>query len=509
MMRFSGVDGCPGCGRFTQVATAGILVALLAVGSSTRAAAAERCSLTGGAQWREYQSRHFAIDAAGWDGDPARLVAAFEDLYAAVLAALISEPVEIPARVRVIVLPDQRDLADYSGSRYVAGMFWISPLAEPTILLSADQVGRVPQIIAHELTHLVSSYLFPRQPYWFAEGLAQFVEGVAKVDEEGRRWAGSDPTGGWVAGSVKLDDMGSLLSGRTGGDWGVDPYLTSWILYRFLWNEHGKQLTAYQRLLMDGKSPDEAWPLAFPQWEIKSGRVNALDYELTHHQLSGRGIRWEIKTGNVDRTFASAAAPLGDVHLALMRMRLFHTNSLVQNRVRRQALDEALREQPRNPVVAVELARVSEVPLLPAIRAAAAGQPNDGRGWYLLGVEATDPVERETALRKAVEHWPDGALALAALASHLASTGRAKEALPLANRAADLAPWQPLTFSALATVAVELGQCKQALSLQTTAVEIVNSERVGSIDVNAQQVKDRLAAIRKRCSSRTDAAASH
>lgn len=476
----------------------GVLLALLVSGISVPAAGEQRCSLAD-REWREYHSKHFIIDAAGWNRDPAILVGAFEDLHAAVLAALVKEPVDIPGRVRVLVLPHQRDLTDYSGSRYVAGLFWVTPLGEPTILISADSVESVPQIIAHELTHLVSSYLFPRQSYWFAEGLAQFVEGVAKVDD-GRRWAGSDPAGGWVAGAVKLQDVSSLLTGKT-GEWGADPYLTSWILYRFLWNERGKQLTAYQRHLMDGKSPSQAWRLAFPEWDTESGKVSQLNDLISKHQLTGRGVRWEIKSGDVDRTFTSNAPALGDVHLALLHLRLFQTNSLVHERIRREELEEALREQPGHPVVAAELTRLRQAPLLPALRATAEANPKDGRGWYLLGMEASDPEEREQALRRAVEHWSDGALAQAALATDLASTGRAKEALPLANRAADLAPWQPMTFSALATVALELGKCKQALTLQMTAVEIVESKRVGSLGVDAKQMRDRLDGIQKRCAS--------
>jgi hypothetical protein len=39
------------------------------------------------------------------------------------------------------------------------------------------------------------------------------VEGVGKVDGEGRRWAGSDPMGGWAAGNVKLAPMAALFGG--------------------------------------------------------------------------------------------------------------------------------------------------------------------------------------------------------------------------------------------------------------------------------------------------------
>jgi hypothetical protein len=480
--------------------SASVLVAVLILVTSARGLADEGCSLGGGRPWHEYQSQHFVIDVAGWDGEPAMLVAAFEELYAAVLAALIAEPVEIPARVRVVVLPRERDLVDYTGSRDVLGLFWVSPLGEPTILISADQVQHVPQIVAHELTHYVSSYLFPRQPFWFAEGLAQFVEGVGKADSEGRRWAGSDPTGGWAAGAVKLAGMADLLAGGYGG-YDVDPYLTSWILYRFLWNDRSKQLSEYQRRLMAGEAPKDAWRLTFPEWDLASGKVNLLDAKVSRHQLNGRGLRWEIKIGTVDRSFRSLPASLGDVHLSLLGLRLLQTNALVQSRIRRQALEEAQREEPGHPVVISELARFREAPLLPALRTATEAKPTDGRGWFLLGLETVEPGERETALRRAVERWPEGAFAHAALARHLATTGRAREALPLANRAVELAPWHPTAVSSLATVAVELGQCKQALVLQERAVEAAESKRVGSQGANATEVKERLGEIQKRCST--------
>jgi len=480
---------------------ASVLLAFFVLVISARGVAAEGCSLASGAPWHEYQSQHFVIDAAGWDRDPAMLVGAFEELYSAVLAALIAEPVEIPARVRVIVLPRERDLVDYTGSRDIGGLFWVSPLGEPTILISADKVKNVPQVIAHELTHYVSSYLFPRQPFWFAEGLAQFVEGVGKVDGEGRRWAGGDPAGGWAAGGVQLTRMSPLLAGHS---YDVDAYLTSWVLYRFLWNNRGKQLSEYQQRLMDGVAPQDAWRLTFPEWDLASGKVHLLDWEVGRHQLNGRGLRWEIKIGAVDRVFRSLPASPGDMHLALLRFRLLQTNSLIHSRIRRQALEEAQREEPGHPVVSAELARFREAPLLPALRAATEANPSDGRGWYLLSLEVVEPGEREIALRRAVERWPDGAFAQAALAAQLATTGRAREALPLANRAVELAPWHPTVVSTLATVAVELGQCKQALVLQERAVEAVESKGVGSQGANVTELKNRLADMQKRCTTARD-----
>jgi hypothetical protein len=293
--------------------------------------------------------------------------------------------------------------------------------------------------------------------------------------------------------------MQSLLVGQFVGN--VNPHLASWVLYRFLWNERPKQLTAYQGFLMDGEAPNDAWRHAFPEWDIISGKAHGLDSPVLHHQRNGRGLKWEVKLGKVDHTFTPRPASAGDVHLALLGLRLLDTNKLIENRVRLEAMEEAAREETGHPVVSAELARLRGVPLLPALRASAAATPADGRGWYLLGLEATEPAERESALRRAVEHWPLGALANAALANQLATTGRAREALPLANRAVDLAPWHPTAVSSLATVAVELGQCKQALLLQARAVEAATTHRVGSLGTDPDKLQGRLAELKKRCAA--------
>jgi tetratricopeptide (TPR) repeat protein len=485
--------------RASRLARRAALLVLLQLGAG--ALAEEPCSLAGGARWREYRSRHFVIDVAGELRDPARLVAAFEDLHAAVLAALIAEPVEIPAKVRVLVFPRQRDLYDYTGSRDILGLFWVSALGEPSILMSADQVDEVPQVVAHELVHYISSYLFPRQPYWFSEGLAQFLEGVGKADREGRRWAGGDPTGGWLAGSVKLTRMETLLDGGHSSDWGDSPYLTSWVLYRFLWNERSRQLSEYQRRLMDGASPADAWRAAFPEWDMADGKSNLIDGWLSQHQQRGRGVRWEIKLGAVDQTFTTAQASPGDVHLALLPRRQQHVNERLQGRVGLQALEEAEREDPGHPIVVSALTSLRKAPLLPALRECTKNRPTDGRGWYLLGREAVEPEEREAALRNAVKHWPEGALAQAALASHLAATGRARAALGFANRAVELAPWNPVAVSTLAAVAVELRQCPEALALQQRAIEAAEPGRNGAAGDDLAQLRSQLAEMRKRCAA--------
>jgi hypothetical protein len=62
------------------------------------------------------------------------------------------------------------------------------------------------------------------------------------------------------------------------------------------------------------------------------------------------------------------------------------------------------------------------------------------------------------------------------LAWLLATSGRAKEALPLANRALDLAPWNASFVDTLAEVASRMGKCAEALQLERRAVLSGGSE---------------------------------
>ena len=454
------------------------------------------CSLPGDGPWRRYRSAHFVFDVEGDRTEPAKVVAAFEDLHAAVLAALVAEPVDVPGHVRVVVLSSDSALAAALGSQTILGVFSISRLGEPTIVVSRRAVDDVPQVVAHELAHHVSHHLFPRQPFWFGEGLAQFVEGVAKVDGEGRRWAGGESLNGWAADAVILTRAESLLAG--GRSFMDSPYMTSWILYRFLWNERGPQLSEYQRRLSEGEAPDAAWRAVFPEWDPASGKAHLLDKELERHRRRGVGIRWQVTLPEVDHAYAVEPASTADVHLALLPFQLSAANPLLADRTRRSVAQEALREEPLHPLALATLAQVDGTPALAPLFESVKARPSDGRGWFLLARASDDAAERERALTRAVELWPEGARAHAALAAELARAGKAREAIREVNRALDLAPWDAQSMAVLAHVALELGKCREALVLQTRAREITEAS-IGTSAEDAEALRRELDAMQKRC----------
>src|SRR5262249_39070784 len=81
-----------------------------------------------------------------------------------------------------------------------------------------------------------------------------------------------------------------------------------------------------------------------------------------------------------------------------------------------------------------------------------------------------------------------------------ASTGRAQEALPIADLAVMLAPWNPITVASLADVAMELGECPRAVVLQTRAVEIAEALEFETSDSFDKGIfRRKLTDYRARC----------
>ena len=455
------------------------------------------CSLPGKGAWREYRSKHFQI-LADEETNPTKLVASLEELHAAVLSALVDPALETPSRIRAVVLPARGDLANLLGPN-VGGIYFRAKYDhQPTILFSADSVNRLPQVLAHELAHLLSYYFFPRQTPWFAEGLAQFVESVAAADSQGRRWAGGQPMNGWAGRFVPLLETRQLFTAKR---WPAGPfYITSWLLYRYLWNQRSAQFTDYQRHLGTGESPDDAWRSSFPEWDPAKGTTMGLDTKLEYYQRhAAEGLRWEVKIGPIDRSYSSAAAPRGQLHMVLLEFELRKTNPILRNSLRRRVAQEVLREDPNYPLALLELAQLDNKPALAEIRAATTTRNSDGLSWYLLGHSATDAAEREAALRRAVELWPENAMAYAELASVLVSTGRARDALASADRAVELAPWNATAVASLAEVAIVLGKCKEAMVLQTRAVEVAEAEREREGSQEVDGLRRKLANYQSGC----------
>jgi hypothetical protein len=448
-----------------------------------------RCPAKGGAPWRELKTAHFRLDTDAGEIEARSMARDLEHMHALLLQALLGEQVDLPGHVRVLAFSDPKDFREMSGQHDVTGYYTRARFGEPTIVLSAVSLRDNPDLVAHELAHHISFYLYPVQPPWFAEGLAEWVQTVAARARDMQPATGSHITHGTTGSHFSAAGLvpGHLVSwfqldrrpmpvkeilawnGAVAEANAGRGHLWSWTLYHYLWNKRSKAFSDYQKRLADSADPAESWRLAFPDYDPQNGAaMAALDAALADHLSSGRFTFYRVEA-KADASFEANALSSSELHLLIFHARRGRPTP----EQRASVVAEALAEDPGSPHAGVlQQMQAHEGGMsLEALRAAANGRPGDWIGWFHLGSTPFVPVgEREAALRKAVQLNPENALALNNLAWLLVTADRAREALPFANRSLDLAPWNAATVDTLAEVAARLGKCKQALQLARRAV---------------------------------------
>ncbi len=496
-----------------------VLATFLAAPAARAASApseASRCTLSRASDWREVRTAHFVLAT-----DVARkrlpaLVRQLEEVREIVVAALFGDPQPVPGRVHVVAFSDAHpydELAPAGRSGY-----GFSTDGERWIVFRYD--GRDPgTAFAHELTHAISWHRFPRQPPWFQEGLAQFMETVGvtpdgapsvfesllqRYERGTGRWAGvASPELAARARSSAPVGAGELLGWRGPVD-ETRPgrfHAASWVLYEWLSNEREKQLGEYEDRLARDEDPAAAWAAAFPDLDpARPGAMARLDRELAAYRRDGRYPPFRVRPEDVDASFEERALSSAELHLLWIAIR--HPSRWPGTDAERSALarseyDEALREDPMLPDALAARARGDGRSVAVAVTPVTVARPADARGWFLLASAldpAVDPREKETSLRRAVALAPDDAGMNVALARLLADTGRAKEARPFAAHAVDVAPWDPRAVETLGEVAYGSDQCRPAVDLERRAADLLPPG-----DPSAQAIRARVAAWETGC----------
>lgn len=448
-----------------------------------------RCSAEGGARWRELRSRHFVVatDLEGADG--AKLVAQLERIQALVIKGLVGEQREIPGYVRVLA-PASEATYWTLVPRAAVGLFTTDFLGQPTVILHPAALRLDPEVIAHELVHHVAWYFFPRQPRWFGEGLAHFVQTVASETPGYAHAVGVVP-------GLRADEVRSarrvpvrdLFAWRGWKHEGARLQLWSWVLYHWLWNQRPRQLAELQARLARAEDPAAAWLAAFPELDPADGKaMKRLEAALDEHRRGAELVYYQV-TATADATFTEVPLAPADVHMLLAERRGFPLPDA----------KAALEHDPHHPIALWARDRRDAGALARALRASVEARPGDWRAWLLLGQaldEERDAPERAAALRRAVELNPASATALNDLAWSIVRDGRAAEALPFARRAVELAPSSPHALDTLAAVAADLGACPEALALQHRAVDVAP-------EPYEAELRERLFGLEARCRDRS------
>lgn len=465
--------------------------------------------------WTEVQTAHITLKSDLGPEETRRAALVVERTRATLLAAAWPGAKLLqPERVEVIVFASQSDFLRYFGANFL-GLF-IHGQYPPTAFLYGPPekwekrqtlaLEETTSVLKHELTHHLAAYIYRRQPLWFAEGLAQYLE-TLRVSEDGKSATLGDVNlvamGGYSRFPQPVTDVlawnGKLDAKDVTKVAGL--YGTSWLLVHWLNNVHPEEFARYQTLLAKGIDPDKAWKAVFPG--LSNSDVDVLLHQYVH---TGEYHYFVVPIPPAEGTLSTRPMASAEVHATRAAAALAGGLTLVTGTAQftdaQSELRAALADDPAN----VRALRMNMGVARPEERLAIghraiAAHPEDGLAWLLLGDNLPNTPEswdeRAQAYQKATVLLPDNPTAFNNLAWMYVLKGQPQQALPLALTAVRMAPWNAAMLDTLAAALAGLRKCSEAVATEARAVDTL-SERTPAT-VRAQYV-GRLADFQQKCS---------
>ena len=463
--------------------------------------------------WTEVQTAHVTLKSDLRPDDARRAAQAVERSRTALIAAAWAGAKLQPERIEVVVFAKQSDFWRYFGNR-VSGLF-VHGQYPPTAFLYGPPekwehratlaLEETTSVLKHELAHHLAAFIYQRQPRWFSEGLAQYLE-TLRIAEDGKTAVLGEVNlqalSAYNHVHVKVDDA-LAWSGKFDAQDEVMTaglYGTSWLLVHWLSNTHPSEFIQYQTLLAKGIDPAKAWKVVFPN-------LSTSDIDTQLHQYADHGDYryFNVSLPAVETTLAERPLASADVHAVRAAAALAGAETLVNGAPQladaQTELAAALADDPGNVrALRMKLRFVKPEERVALGRRATAAHPEDGLAWLTLAETLRGAPgswdEQTKAYEKAMLLLPDNPTAFNNLAWLYVEKGRAKDALPLALSAARLAPWDSGTLDTLAAALFGVGRCSEAVSIQRRALDLL-PERVGP-SVRADFAK-RLAEFQQKC----------
>ena len=466
--------------------------------------------------WREIQTPHVVLRTDLGSGAAREAALAAERFRAEIIAAAWPQaPLPAGDRIEMTVFSNGLDFEHHFG-RGVDGIFFHDVPPYAVLYGTPDRwqhratlaTPETTSVLRHELVHHLASSIYRRQPRWFAEGLAQFLETV-RPGEDGKTV---------VIGAVNLEAMQKYRSFRSlrvadalGWSAKLDSipeatvhglYGLSWLMVHWLYNTHPAQFDQLQGLLARGIDPDKAWKIILPG-------LNTPDLDEALNQYLRLGNYSEFDAPFTMPALATKEVPLteADVHaerarVAMAAARAASDRASHDEEARRE-LAAALKLEPANASALLLQARGAPAAERAALaRRITESHPDDARGWVALGqaLESSPAAaaEREAAFRKAIALRPDDPTPLNDLARLYARQGKATEAAPLIGKAIQLAPYDPGILDTLAAVQAQLGRCSEAVASQARAIDALPDGVPAAV---RRDLEARLEQYRTRCAS--------
>lgn len=444
---------------------------LAVLGFASCATLRPECERHGGTPWRELQTVHFTV-RTNLDAEEGREAAlSFERALGALRQAFPGER-EPTGRIDAVVFRSNPQLQDIAENPGIVGLMqedWHGHLVAAGSASSLTGAYAKGGVVMHELTHYVASYALARQPRWFAEGLADYFEGLQLDGGHAR------------AGDANADALGLLqITAPLPFDslWEWDSpfstddrltalrYATSWLFVHYFYNRRFEQLTRYFAALANDEPPRAAFGRAFDGVD-----GSTLDREVRAYLNGGEYEAFIYELKPVDTQVQERPVPDAAVHAMLVR--LAHTPER-----KRRELDAALAIDPSAPsaltIQALDEER-AEVQLSLAQRLTTL-HPKKVAGWRLLARalkrSGRSVAESMAALRQARSLAPADAYVLEELGADLLLDGSVSEAVAVLHEAVSLAPGSLLATARLARALALSNQCADAKQALERAQEL-------------------------------------
>jgi tetratricopeptide (TPR) repeat protein len=429
------------------------------------------CVVHGGTEWREVRTEHIVM-STNLDSQDAR--AAAVELEYARSALLLAFHVEaVPAGpLTAVVLRRHSQLEEFAPPS-VLGFF--DPRGQLVVVTAGEAlIHPKPNlgVVLHELTHWYAASSFRRQPRWFAEGLARYLETMV-VDSDRQEVSLGEP-------NFQDYEYSQLDVATLEELWSWNPevvpvtklYASSWLWMHFLMNRRSEALGTFELALARGKSPRAAWDQSF------KGDSN-LTREVQDYLLGGTYAVTKVGLQAVAQTVEERSLTPAEVHL--IRARLAQASSVDPRPSRDVEVDVALGFDPsdvRARFMKVESTTDAQQRLALA-RALVMDLPNDPAAWRALASnlnEASEKAEATAAWERALALDPQDPATQAALVAVEHRAGNLERALTLATSASRARPWDAALLYELSELWLAKGHCDEALETYVRMVELVDEQ---------------------------------
>jgi hypothetical protein len=439
----------------------------------------------------ELESAHYVLLTDLPERDAGKTLGHLENVRSALIQGSWHGDALPREKLRVVQLASSARFHEFASSGMSAFYQPVDLFGEPMLVMTADQDGAGNVILQHELAHALHGSFLPRNPRWFFEGLACYLE-TLRYDAAADRYLIGEPDQDRLH-HLRVHpetDYARVLSTSTreavllSGQDGYAFQSAAWLLVFYLANERGAELDDYIQRRARGDAAQAAFSAAFAGLDTDALARNAARYEKTLQAAAGSRPDYrlrEVRLPAWDNDVQVRATSPAEVS-ALLAELYFLSPGLPRTQARlaesRAEADAALRIDPLQPLalaVQVALAESSgSPPPLERIRAAGEVRTDDFRAQMLLAfaVGSQRPDERRAALVRAAELAPRNATVLNALARHDLTHGRAPEAIPVAQKAVALAPGGAAVLDTLASALAASSRCEEATAVEERAVEL-------------------------------------